>query len=221
MRKILAAIAISTALATPAQAQYFWGSGPGWGQGGGWNACSNCGMRAFGPGGGYYMGLAGGTNGFGRGLLGWGGIPSASGYGMGWGGNALVGQTLGQFMGGGMGPLGMLGGLFGGGMPGNYYPGAIYQQPGIPPGNTAYYATRYGGGGSYPHPQYRNPQVYNRSGPGPGYPFAQSQQYGGGAGYRRAIASGYQPPVQYLPAMPRRPTCQIVSNGVAYTKVCY
>ena len=106
---------------------------------------------------------------------------------MGWGGNALVGQTLGQFMGGGygggmmggMGPLGMLGGLFGGGMmgaPGNYYPGAMYQQPGAPPPNGyAYNMTRYGGGGALPQqPQVRNPAVYQRSGPGPGYPYAQS-----------------------------------------------
>jgi len=223
MRKILAAAAIATALATPANAQYFWGSGPGFGMGGGWNACSNCGMRGFGPGGGFYQQWAGGTNGFGRGMLGWGGVPSANGYGRGWGGNAGMGMLGGLFMGGGglgmLGGLGsMLGGLF---MGGNYYPGAIYQRPGVPPGNYAYGATRGGGGGSYPHPQYRNPQLYNGRGPGPGYPFAQSQQYGGGANYRNAMASGYQPPVQYLPAMPRRPTCQVVSNGVTYTKVCY
>lgn len=219
MRKILAAAAIATALATPAHAQYFWGSGPGFGMGGGWNACSNCGMRAFGPGGGFYEQMAGGTNGFGRGMLGWGGVPSANGYGMGYGGNMLMGGLGSLFMGGGgMGMLGGLGSMLGGlTMGGNYYPGAIYQRPGVPPGNYAYGATRYGGGGSYPHPQYRNPQIYNRSGPGPGYPYA----YGGGPGYRQAMAAGYRPPVQYLPAMPRRPTCQIVSNGVAYTKVCY
>lgn len=185
MRKLLAATAIALSLTAPAQAQFFWGSGPGWGQGGGWNACSNCGMRGYGPGGGYYSEWAGATNGFGAGMRGWGGIPSANGYGMGWGGNALVGQTLGQFMGGGygggmgmmggMGPLGMLGGLFGGGMPGNYYPGAMYQQPGAPPPNGyAYNMSRYGGGGAYPQPQYRNPAVYQKTGPGPGYPYAQS-----------------------------------------------
>ena len=217
MRKLLAATAITLSLAGPANAQYFWGSGPGWGAGGGWNACSNCGMRAFGAGGGFYQQLSGGTNGFGRGLLGWGGIPSGNGYGMGWGGNAGIGMGLGSLMMGGGPLLGMLGGILGGGLfaPGNYYPGAIYQRPGVPPGNYAYGATRYGGGGSYGQPQYRNPQTYGSA--GPGFPY----DYGGGAGYRRAMAAGYRPPVQYLPAMPRRSTCQIVSNGIAYTKVCY
>lgn len=180
MRKLLAATAVALSLTAPAQAQWFQGSGPGWGQGGGWNACSNCGMR--GPG--YYSQWAGATNGFGRGMLGWGGIPSANGYGMGWGGNALVGQTLGQFMGGGMfggmGPLGMLGGLFGGN---GIYPGAIIQQPGYPPPNGyAYGATRYGGGGAIPQYLQGGGPVYGRGdgtyqgNPGPGYPYAARPQ---------------------------------------------
>lgn len=182
MRKILAAAAIATTLTTPAQAQYFWGSGPGWGQGGGWNACSNCGMR--GPG--FYSQWAGATNGFGRGMLGWGGIPSANGYGMGWGGNALVGQTLGQFLGGGfggggIGPLGILGGLFGG----QAYPGANYQRPGYPPPNGyAYYSSRYGGNGAIPQypsgtiPGGYSPEIYNlpTGNRGPGYPTTNYQQ---------------------------------------------
>lgn len=226
MRKLLAATAVALSLAAPAQAQYFWGSGPGWGQGGGWNACSNCGMRGYGAGGGYYSGIAGATNGFGAGMRGWGGIPSGNGYGMGWGGNALVGQTLGQFMGGGygggmfggMGGLGMLGGLFGGMMaPGNAYPGAIYQRPGYAPGNGyAYGATRYGGGGAMP----QQPRGYNASvptvngNPGPGY--------GGGYGYR-----GGAYPVQYVYSnAPRRQSCRVVRtwdgfNGYVNTKVCY
>ena len=184
MRKLFAATAIALSLAAPAQAQYFWGSGPGWGQGGGWNACSNCGMRGFGPGGGYYSQWAGATNGFGAGQRGWFGLPSANGYGMGWGGNALVGQTLGGIgmggMGGGMfgGILGMLPGLLAGG---NYYAGANTQRPGYPPPNGyAYGSTRYGGNGALPQAQYRqgtipggySPEIYNLppSNPGPGYP---------------------------------------------------
>ena len=185
MRKLLAATAVALSLASPAQAQYFWGSGPGWGQGGGWNACSNCGMRGFGAGGGYYSQWAGATNGFGAGQRGWFGLPSANGYGMGWGGNALVGQTLGNIgmggFGGGMGPLGILGALLGGGaLGGQGYNGAMVQRQGVPPGNYAYGATRYGGGGAYGQPQYRqgtipggySPEIYNlpRSNPGPGYP---------------------------------------------------
>ena len=150
--------------------------------GGGWNACSNCGMRGFGPGGGYYSQWAGATNGFGAGQRGWFGVPSANGYGMGWGGNALMGGLGSMTMGGpGMmgGGLGMLGGMFGGGMMGGQgYPGAMVQQPGVPPGNYAYGATRYGGGGAMGYPRSNGTYQGNA---GPGYPNAQP-------GYRQVPA---------------------------------
>ena len=233
MRKLLAATAITLSLAGPANAQYFWGSGPGWGMGGGWNMCSNCGMRAIGAGGGYYMGAAGATNGFGRGMRGWWGVPSANGYGTGGYGagfgygaaNGILGGLLGGggygFGGGGLGLLGMLGGLF---MPGNYYPGAIYQRPGVPPGNGyAYRATRYGGGGSYGQPQYNQGGLGN---PGPGYATAPGA-YGGGAYYRQRVSQGYVPRTQYLYAnQVRKPICRNVKTwdslvGTMETKVCY
>ena len=232
MRKLLAATAISLSLATPAHAQYFWGSGPGWGMGGGWNMCSNCGMRMIGPGAGYYMGAAGGTNGFGRGMRGWFGVPSANGYGTGGYGagfglgaaNGILGGMLGgggYGMGGGLGMLGMLGGLF---MPGNYYPGAIYQRPGMTPGNGyAYRAVRQGGGGAMPMYQYNQGGLGN---PGPGYATAPGA-YGGGAYYRQRVSQGYVPQVQYLYSnQVRKPVCRVVRTwdsfvGYVNTKVCY
>jgi len=236
MRKILAATAIALSFATPVHAQYFWGSGPGGGMGGGWNACSNCGMRAFGPGGGLYMGAAGATNGFGRGMRGWWGVPSANGYGTGGYGagfgygaaNGLLRGVLGGGMfGGGLGGYGygaglggMLGGLF---MGGNYYPGAIYQRPGVPPGNYAYGAVRRGGGGSYGMPQYNQGGLGN---PGPGYATSPGA-YGGGAYYRQRINAGYVPQVQYLYSnQVRKPVCRNVRTydelvGYMTTKVCY
>lgn len=236
MRKILAAAAITVALAAPAQAQFFWGSGPGWGMGGGWNNCANCGMRGYGAMGGLYSGYAGATNGFGRGMLGWGGIPSANGYGTGtnfggFGAGMLgsmlpmpglgmfgggMGGGMGMMGGGGMGLLGMLGGLF---MPGNYYPGAMGVPRGMaPPNGYAYRAARVGGAGSMGQMQYRQGGYgYSGGRAGPGYPYAQPS-YGGGPNYRQ---TAYQaPPVQYI-QQPRQPVCKIVSNGVAYTRVCY
>lgn len=221
MRKILAAAAIVTALATPANAQYFWGSGPGWGMGGGWNACSNCGFRSFGPLGGMFSQYAASTNGFGRGMLGWGGVPSANGYGMGYGGNMLMGGLGSMFMGGGggMGPLGMLGGLFGGGGAGVWgnYPGAVGTPPGMAPANGyAYRAARYGGYGAMPQMQYRPRGGYVNN-PGPGYETAPGAYYGAGPDVRRVQ---YVPQVQYI-TEPRRPICKLIGTGYGYTKVCY
>ena len=217
MRKILAAAAIATALTTPANAQYFWGSGPGFGMGGGWNACSNCGMRAIGPGGGYFQQWAGGTNGFGAGMRGWGGVPSANGYGMGYGGNMLMGGLGSMFMGGGGsgwggGPMGMLGGLFGGGFLGSSN-GTNYGTGG--PGY-AYRATRYGGYGAMPQMQYRPRGGYVNN-PGPGYDTAPGAWYGAGPNVRRVQ---YVPQVQYI-TEPRRPICKLIETGYGYTKVCY
>ena len=100
MRKLIVATAIVLAFAAPANAQYFWGSGPGGGMGGGWNNCANCGMRGYGPGGGYYSQWAAGTNGFGAGMRGWGGVPSNNNYGAGWAGPPM-GAILGGIFGGG------------------------------------------------------------------------------------------------------------------------
>lgn len=215
MRKILAATAIVLGLTSAAHAQYFWGSGPGWGMGGGWNACSNCGMRMSGPGGGYFNQLASGTNGFGAGQRGWFGVPSANGYGMGWGGNMLMGG-LGSMMGGGMGgmgPLGMLGGMFGGagflGTPN----GAAYGTGG--PGY-AYRGVRRGGYGAAPQMQYRQGGGYVNN-PGPGFDQAPGAYYGAGPNVRRVQ---YVPQVQYI-TEPRRPICKLIGTGYGYTKVCY
>lgn len=230
MRKLLVATAIALSLATPADAQYFWGSGPGGGMGGGWNACSNCGMRGFGAGGGIYSGWAGATNGFGRGMRGWFGVPSANGYGTGGYGagfgygaaNSILGSLLG---GGGYGYGAGLGGLLGGLlMGGNYYSGAMYQRPGMPPGNGyAYRATRYGGGGAYGQPQYNQGGLGN---PGPGFATSPGS-YGGGAYYRQRVSQGYVPQIQYLYSnQVRKPICRNVKTwdsfvGYMNTKVCY
>lgn len=216
MRKILAATAIALSLATPVQAQYFWGSGPGGGMGGGWNACSNCGMRMLGPGGGYFNQLAGGTNGFGAGQRGWFGVPSANGYGGGYLGNMGMGMLGGMFGGGGMGMggLGMLGGLFGGG--GGFLGspnGAAYGtgEPGY-----AYRAVRRGGYGAMPQMQYRQGGGYVNN-PGPGYETAPGAYYGAGPNVRRVQ---YVPQVQYI-TEPRRQICKLINTGYGYTKVCY
>ena len=155
MRKLLAAAAIVTALSSPAQAQYFWGSGSGWGRGG--FPCANCGMRGFGPGGGNYSQWTAATNGFGMGNLGYGGIPSGLGGGMG----GVLGEALaGPGWRGNPGNTSMWsGGIGGAGMAIN----GMVGRPPSPPGGYGY-GPRYGYGGY---------------GPGPGYAGA----YGYGAGY--------------------------------------
>jgi hypothetical protein len=188
--------------------------------GGGWNACSNCGMRGFGLGGGYYSQWAGATNGFGAGQRGWFGVPSANGYGGGYLGNMGMGMLGGMFGGGGgLGGLGMLGGLFGGGMmggPWGNYPGAVATPPGYAPRNGyAYGATRYGGRGAMPQMQYN--QGGYVSNPGPGYPYAQPNVYGAGPNVRRVQ---YVPQVQYIQE-PRQRICKLINTGYSYTRVCY
>ena len=87
---------------------------------------------------------------------------------------------------------------------GQGYPGAMVQQPGVPPGNYAYGATRYGGGGALPQYQYRQGGIGN---PGPGYPAAQ-QTY-------RQVAPGTIDRSVFQQATPRGAVAQpvYIQNG--------